>query len=53
MLNEIGEEIIVTNGLINNLELETPCQEQTDSSRKGLCESPEEDYKDVEHLKNK
>ncbi|XP_006144516.1 spindle and kinetochore-associated protein 1 isoform X1 [Tupaia chinensis] len=51
MLHKIGDEIIVVNELLNKLELEIQYQEQTNSSLKELCESLEEDYKDVEHLK--
>ncbi|XP_017504116.1 SKA complex subunit 1 [Manis javanica] len=51
MLNKIGDEIIVVNDLLNKLELEIQYQEQTNSSLKELYESLEEDYKDVEHLK--
>uniref|UniRef100_A0A2K5PDR6 SKA complex subunit 1 n=1 Tax=Cebus imitator TaxID=2715852 RepID=A0A2K5PDR6_CEBIM len=51
MLNKIGDEIIVVNELLNQLELEIQHQEQTNNSLKELCESLEEDYKDVEHLK--
>ncbi|XP_008584692.1 PREDICTED: spindle and kinetochore-associated protein 1 isoform X2 [Galeopterus variegatus] len=50
-LNKIGDEIIVINELLKKLELEIQYQEQTNSSLKELCESLEEDYKDVEHLK--
>uniref|UniRef100_A0A287B4C8 SKA complex subunit 1 n=2 Tax=Sus scrofa TaxID=9823 RepID=A0A287B4C8_PIG len=51
ILNKIGDEIIVVNELLNKLELEIEYQEQTNSSLQELCESLEEDYKDVEHLK--
>ncbi|XP_030665959.1 spindle and kinetochore-associated protein 1 isoform X2 [Nomascus leucogenys] len=51
VLNKIGDEIIVINELLNELELEIQYQEQTNNSLKELCESLEEDYKDVEHLK--
>ncbi|XP_037364404.1 spindle and kinetochore-associated protein 1 [Talpa occidentalis] len=51
ILNKIGDEIIVVNELLNKLELEIQYQEQTNSSLKELCESLEEDYKAVEHLK--
>ncbi|XP_020033771.1 SKA complex subunit 1 [Castor canadensis] len=51
MLNKIGDEIIVVNELLNKFELEIQFQEQTNASLKELCESLEEDYKDVEHLK--
>ncbi|PNJ43671.1 SKA1 isoform 2 [Pongo abelii] len=51
VLNKIGDEIIVINELLNKLELEIQYQEQTNNSLKELCESLEEDYKDVEHLK--
>uniref|UniRef100_A0A9L0K7S0 SKA complex subunit 1 n=1 Tax=Equus asinus TaxID=9793 RepID=A0A9L0K7S0_EQUAS len=51
ILNKIGDEIIVVNELLNKLELEIQFQEQTNSSLKELYESLEEDYKDVEHLK--
>uniref|UniRef100_A0A2K5TPC8 SKA complex subunit 1 n=1 Tax=Macaca fascicularis TaxID=9541 RepID=A0A2K5TPC8_MACFA len=51
VLNKIGDEIIVVNELLNKLELEIQYQEQTNNSLKELCESLEEDYKDVEHLK--
>ncbi|XP_058532866.1 spindle and kinetochore-associated protein 1 [Ochotona princeps] len=50
-LNKIGDEIFAVNELLNRLELEIQYQEQTNSSLKELCESLEEDYKDVEHLK--
>ncbi|EFB24296.1 hypothetical protein PANDA_020521, partial [Ailuropoda melanoleuca] len=50
-LDKIGNEIIVVNELLNKLELEIQYQEQTNHSLKELCESLEEDYKDVEHLK--
>jgi len=50
-LDKIGDEIIVVNDLLNKLELEIQYQEQTNHSLKELCESLEEDYKDVEHLK--
>ncbi|XP_007465634.1 PREDICTED: spindle and kinetochore-associated protein 1 isoform X2 [Lipotes vexillifer] len=51
ILNKIGDEIIVVNELLNKLELEIQYQEQTNSSLKELFECLEEDYKDVEHLK--
>ncbi|XP_053427727.1 spindle and kinetochore-associated protein 1 [Nycticebus coucang] len=51
ILNKLGDEIIVVNELLNKLELEIQYQEQTNSSLKELCEALEEDYKDVEHLK--
>lgn len=51
ILSKIGDEIIVVNELLNKLELEIQFQEQTSGSLKELCESLEEDYKDVEHLK--
>ncbi|XP_047554190.1 spindle and kinetochore-associated protein 1 [Lutra lutra] len=51
MLDKIGDEIIVVNELLNKLELEIQYQEQTNHSLKELYESLEEDYKDVEHLK--
>ncbi|XP_016020514.2 spindle and kinetochore-associated protein 1 [Rousettus aegyptiacus] len=51
ILNKIGDEIIVVNELLNKLELEIQYQEQTNHSLKELYESLEEDYKDVEHLK--
>ncbi|XP_004461450.2 SKA complex subunit 1 [Dasypus novemcinctus] len=51
MLNKIGDEVIRVNELLNKLELEIQYQEQTNNSLKGLCESLEEDYKDVQHLK--
>ncbi|XP_008060386.1 spindle and kinetochore-associated protein 1 isoform X1 [Carlito syrichta] len=51
VLNNIGDEIIVVNELLNKLELEIHYQEQTNNSLKELCDSLEEDYKDVEHLK--
>ncbi|XP_052503240.1 spindle and kinetochore-associated protein 1-like [Budorcas taxicolor] len=51
ILNKIGDEIIVVNELLIKLELEVQYQEQTNSSLKGLFESLEEDYKDVQHLK--
>ncbi|XP_069324098.1 SKA complex subunit 1 [Eulemur rufifrons] len=50
ILNKIGDEIIVVNELLNKLELEIQYQEQTNNSLKELCESLEEDYKDVKHL---
>uniref|UniRef100_A0A8C2P1S2 Uncharacterized protein n=1 Tax=Capra hircus TaxID=9925 RepID=A0A8C2P1S2_CAPHI len=50
ILNKI-DEIIVVNELLTKLELEVQYQEQTNSSLKGLSESLEEDYKDLEHLK--
>lgn len=50
ILNKIGDEIIIVNELLNKFELEIQYQEQTNSSLKELCESLEEDYKDVEHL---
>uniref|UniRef100_A0ABI7YSX0 SKA complex subunit 1 n=4 Tax=Felidae TaxID=9681 RepID=A0ABI7YSX0_FELCA len=50
-LDKIGDEIIVVNELLNKLELEIQYQEQTNHSLKELCASLEEDYKDVEHLK--
>ncbi|XP_045646055.1 spindle and kinetochore-associated protein 1 [Ursus americanus] len=50
-LDKIGNEIIVVNELLNKLELEIEYQEQTNHSLKELRESLEEDYKDVEHLK--
>ncbi|XP_060029859.1 spindle and kinetochore-associated protein 1 [Erinaceus europaeus] len=50
-LNKIGEDIIVVNELLNQLELEIEYQEQTNSSLKELFATLEEDYKDVEHLK--
>uniref|UniRef100_A0A8C9A551 SKA complex subunit 1 n=1 Tax=Prolemur simus TaxID=1328070 RepID=A0A8C9A551_PROSS len=50
ILNKIGDEIIVVNELLNKLELEIQYQEQTNISLKELCESLEEDYKDVKHL---
>uniref|UniRef100_A0A8C0SPN4 SKA complex subunit 1 n=2 Tax=Canis lupus familiaris TaxID=9615 RepID=A0A8C0SPN4_CANLF len=51
MLDKIGDEIIVVNELLNKLESEIQYQEQTNHSLKELCESLEEDYEDVEHLK--
>lgn len=51
ILNKIGDEIMVINELLNKLELEIQFQEQTTDSLKELCASLEEDYKDVEHLK--
>uniref|UniRef100_G1PMP7 SKA complex subunit 1 n=2 Tax=Myotis lucifugus TaxID=59463 RepID=G1PMP7_MYOLU len=51
ILNKIGDEILVINELLNKLELEIQFQEQTTDSLKELCASLEEDYKDVEHLK--
>nr|KAF6472464.1 spindle and kinetochore associated complex subunit 1 [Molossus molossus] len=51
ILNKIGDEIMVVNELLNKLELEIQYQEQTTKSLKELHESLEEDYKDVEHLK--
>ncbi|XP_024894312.1 spindle and kinetochore-associated protein 1 [Pteropus alecto] len=51
ILNKIGDEIIVVNELLNKLELEIQYQEQTNHSLKELYKSLEEDYKDVEHLK--
>ncbi|KAJ8789627.1 hypothetical protein J1605_004864 [Eschrichtius robustus] len=51
IFNKIGDEIIVVNELLNKLELEIQYQEQTNSSLKELFECLEEDYKDVEHLK--
>uniref|UniRef100_A0A8C6QT49 SKA complex subunit 1 n=1 Tax=Nannospalax galili TaxID=1026970 RepID=A0A8C6QT49_NANGA len=50
-LSKIGDEIIVVNELLNKFELEIQYQEQTNNSLKELCESLEEDFKDVEHLK--
>ncbi|KAM6167774.1 SKA complex subunit 1 [Erethizon dorsatum] len=50
ILNKIGDEIIIVNELLNKFELEIQYQEQTNISLKELCESLEEDYKDVEHL---
>ncbi|XP_076991576.1 SKA complex subunit 1 [Tamandua tetradactyla] len=50
-LNKIGDDIIIVNELLNKLELEIQYQEQTNNSLKELCESVEEDYKDVQHLK--
>ncbi|KAM4802932.1 SKA complex subunit 1 [Urocitellus parryii] len=51
ILNQIEDEIIVVNELLNKFELEIQHQEQTNTSLKELCESLEEDYKDVVHLK--
>ncbi|KAM5222139.1 SKA complex subunit 1 [Ctenodactylus gundi] len=51
LLNKIGDEIVIVNELLNKFELEIQYQEQTNSSLKELCESLEENYKDVEHLK--
>ncbi|XP_052011767.1 spindle and kinetochore-associated protein 1 [Apodemus sylvaticus] len=50
-LSKIGDEIITINELLNKLELEIQYQEQTNISLKELCESLEEEFKDVEHLK--
>ncbi|XP_021005979.1 spindle and kinetochore-associated protein 1 [Mus caroli] len=50
-LSKIGDEIIAVNELLNKFELEIQYQEQTNSSLKELCESLEEECKDVEHLK--
>lgn len=50
-LGKIGDEIIVVNELLNQLELEIQYQEQTSHSLKELCESLEEDCQAVEHLK--
>ncbi|XP_012625298.1 SKA complex subunit 1 [Microcebus murinus] len=50
ILNKTGDDIIIVNELLNKLELEIQYQEQMNSSLKELCESLEEDYKDVEHL---
>ncbi|XP_037662024.1 spindle and kinetochore-associated protein 1 isoform X2 [Choloepus didactylus] len=50
-LNKIGDEVIIVNELLNKLELEIQYQEQTNNSLKELCESLEEDYKNVQHLK--
>ncbi|XP_031221882.1 spindle and kinetochore-associated protein 1 [Mastomys coucha] len=50
-LSKIGDEIIIVNELLNKIELEIQYQEQTNSSLKELCESLEEEFKDVEHLK--
>ncbi|XP_036274581.1 spindle and kinetochore-associated protein 1 [Pipistrellus kuhlii] len=51
ILSKIGDEIMVINELLNKLEIEIQFQEQTTNSLKELCASLEEDYKDVEHLK--
>uniref|UniRef100_A0A8C3YMQ8 SKA complex subunit 1 n=1 Tax=Catagonus wagneri TaxID=51154 RepID=A0A8C3YMQ8_9CETA len=51
ILNKIEDEIIAVNELLNKLELEIECQEEINSSLKELCVSLEEDYKDLEHLK--
>ncbi|XP_066208589.1 spindle and kinetochore-associated protein 1 isoform X1 [Saccopteryx leptura] len=51
ILNKIGDEIMLVNDLLNKLELEIQYQEQATNSLKELYESLEEDYKDVEHLK--
>ncbi|XP_075389052.1 SKA complex subunit 1 [Tenrec ecaudatus] len=51
VLNKIGDDIIVVNDILNKLELEIEYQEQTNNSLKELCESLEEDSKDVQHLK--
>lgn len=50
-LSKIGDEIITVNELLNQFELEIQYQEQTNGSLKELCESLEEEFKDVEHLK--
>ncbi|EDL82904.1 similar to RIKEN cDNA 2810433K01 (predicted), isoform CRA_a, partial [Rattus norvegicus] len=50
-LSKIGDEIITVNELLNQFELEIQYQEQTNSSLKELCKSLEEEFKDVEHLK--
>ncbi|KAM4841445.1 SKA complex subunit 1 isoform 1-T6 [Thomomys bottae] len=50
LLNKIGDEIFVVNDLLNKLELEIQYLEQTNVSLKELCNSLEDDYKDVEHL---
>nr|XP_044990559.1 spindle and kinetochore-associated protein 1-like [Jaculus jaculus] len=52
ILSKIGAEIIIVNELLNEFELEIQYQEQTNASLKELCESLEEDFKDVEHLKD-
>ncbi|XP_021496477.1 spindle and kinetochore-associated protein 1 [Meriones unguiculatus] len=48
---KIGDEIVMVNELLNQFELEIQYQEQINSSLKELCESLEEEFKDVEHLK--
>lgn len=50
-LSKIGDEIITVNELLNKFELEILYQEQTNKSLKELCASLEDDFKDVEHLK--
>ncbi|XP_042531088.1 spindle and kinetochore-associated protein 1 [Dipodomys spectabilis] len=50
LLSKIGDEIVVVNELLNKFELEIQYLEQTNTSLKELCDSLEEDYKDVEHL---
>nr|XP_044999769.1 spindle and kinetochore-associated protein 1 [Jaculus jaculus] len=52
ILSKIGAEIIIVNELLNEFELEIQYQEQTNASLKELCDSLEEDFKDVEHLKD-
>ncbi|XP_004616190.2 spindle and kinetochore-associated protein 1 [Sorex araneus] len=51
VLDKIGNEIIAVHQLLNQLESEVQYQEQTNISLKELCDSLEEDFKDVEHLK--
>ncbi|XP_055994004.1 spindle and kinetochore-associated protein 1 [Sorex fumeus] len=51
VLEKIGDEIIAVHQLLNKLELEVQYHEQTNISLKELCDSLEEDFKDVEHLK--
>ncbi|XP_051019124.1 spindle and kinetochore-associated protein 1 [Acomys russatus] len=50
-LSKIRDEIITVNELLNQFELEIQYQEQTNDSLKELCVSLEEDFKDVEHLR--
>lgn len=50
-LSKIGDDIIVINELLNKFELEIQYQEQTNNSLTELYETLEEDFKDVEHLK--
>nr|XP_004657157.2 spindle and kinetochore-associated protein 1-like [Jaculus jaculus] len=52
ILSKIGAEIIIVKELLNEFELEIQYQEQTNTSLKELCESLDEDFKDVEHLKD-
>lgn len=51
VLDKIGDEIIAVHQLLNKLELEVQYHEQTNVSLKELCDSLEEHFKDVEHLK--